>query len=115
MTNEELNKLCCEFAALPTLAGHAFEHPEQNPTAGWCGICYKGRSVHEYPPVSTDWGAAGPLLDALIALRYTVIFHEGTYDCKISKGLHFWTSCADSATMALCLAVAELAKGVKNA
>lgn len=114
MTNEELDAACGIFAELPTLAGHAFEQPEKNDKAGWCGVYYEGRSAHKYPSFSTDWAAAGRLRDALRAKGCFTRSSDNSTEflVEISHPQHpriIWAT-ADTGPRALCLAVAALAE-----
>lgn len=119
MTNEELDAACCEFAGLEPET--RFIHESR------CGArtdrcdCPDRPPVKAYPDFSTDWGAAGRLMEALAAkgimaapspVRYFtgptmgVRWVAAAFDGKIgTKEME-----ADSGPRALCLAVAALAE-----
>lgn len=133
MTNKELDAACCEFAGL---------EPEYW-TAGikWQSICivdpewfrkdYEANPgkywtkdpIPKWPSVSTDWGAAGRLMDALILKG--VLYEadgDGADGYEFKHSISLWYSknlgvearervdaTANTFPMALCLAVAAIA------
>lgn len=109
MTNAELNKICCDFAGI---------EPTNTSTSE------TGEKFLWYPPVSSDWEAAGRLMDALRAKGAWLLFDRGwravgrgqtASSCyQATVGIRGRTKgesgISDSGPMALALAVAELAK-----
>ena len=76
--------------------------------------------VAEYPPVSTDWGAAGRLMEAL-RLKGVRAYALPMVDGWVGNALRFGEMSTmeqvaeDTGPMALCLAVARLATAEKLA
>lgn len=91
MTNEELNEKCCRFAGVE-------KELLDFPLYGW-------------PRVSTDWAAAGRLMDALRIKHVWISIQSGTgWSVKVGVSPSMSAEAAElSLPMALALAVAELA------
>lgn len=126
MTNEDLDKICCEFAGIEPVTGHKYVAVDGHPEIGWCAYCYRPKYAHLFPPVSTSWEAAGQLMDALAEkgimaapspVRYLVgdrgvKWVARAFDSASQRGTDEMES-DDSGPMALALAVAALAKEPK--
>ena len=95
MTNEEIDRKCCEFTGIP-------------------GRYYTG-AIPVYPPVSTSWEAAGRLMDALVAKD----MHPWLYYNKLmlkwvgSVDGYGYAGVSEKGPMALALAVVALADSTK--
>lgn len=99
--SEELDRICCVFAGLERLPG---SYSNNTVYARW--------KNGEFPAVSTDWAAAGRLMDALGDGGILVLpcrNSEG-WSFKVSDSSRLHHSAHRSGPMALALAVAELAK-----
>lgn len=114
MTNEELNEICCVEAGL-------------KPTRRELCSCYGPKHEPEcenpietiYPPVSTEWAAAGRLMDVLFPKVDVMFWKEMNGKVRVrltcsKNGEDLGHGIADTSSMALCLAVAALA-GKKGA
>lgn len=113
-TNAKLDRDCCEFAGLGP--EHKFAQFADCPEIGWCAVCYRAANadVHQYPPVSTDWGAAGRLMDALQAKGQLFELWPDHHKWHVHMRAHRQEiHSADSGPRALCLAVAALAEQSK--
>jgi len=116
MTNKEIDEICCQFAKI---------EPNRRE------LCNCSYPKHEdgcsqpleetYPPVSTDWGAAGRLMDALCVLGYRIDLEmdpteplEKRWQCNYASGpwnrINAYLVNASTGPMALALAVVALAE-----
>lgn len=113
MTNEELDEICCEFAGIERIGGgHKFVPHPNHPDTGWCLKCFRVETDrnHAYPPVSTDWAAAGRLMDALRIKHVWISIQSGTgWSVKVGVSPSMSAEAAElGLPMALALAVAQL-------
>jgi hypothetical protein len=106
----ELDRICCQFA-----------DPDQ-----FLGLWYVHECSGLYPseprPISSDWGAAGRLMEALqnmAVIGKFQLFATSQYytvslkQCPYAKSIEYFAH-SEHFPMALALAVAELAKEAKS-
>lgn len=120
MTPEELNEKCCRFTRIePKRESHC----RCESRSGWPlnqeqrdAECTAKVTIEIYPPVSTDWAAAGRLMDALSAKGILWrVSHLQEKKCKFALVVDPTSNKSaeashESAPMALALAVAELSR-----
>ena len=97
--NEELDRICCEFAGLTP----SFWTP--------IGMMMERTEEPQWPPVSSEWSAAGALMNALeakwIPARIKCTGGYGMWVAKVGPGKGVQ---ANSGPMALALAVRRVAE-----
>lgn len=99
MTNEELDKVCCEFAGLKK-ENHGQWYSDKERLA-----------KQRWPPVSTDGNAMVKLMEALSNTRHIELWKGAwSWHCQLDNTLG---PLSDTAPVAVALAVTELAKAAK--